>query len=273
MALFSAEALVLDVRDFQEQDRLVTVLTREYGKRRGVAAGARKKFSRFAGQLQPLAKVHLKWWEKEGRDLVRVSDVALVRGADFLQRDLEGILLAAYLAEHVTELAQESEPSELYYRLLDSTIEALAAGVDRDLASRYFEAWMLRLAGVFPPPRECPACGRPFPGGAVLPRGDDALLCLECARESGVAVGALPVGSEVLQFLLRLGREALPALAEAPPAPGVLRRSEELATQLRRRFLDRELKSYTVMRRTLAEAGKQTGAETGAAEPGAETDG
>lgn len=253
MALYSAEALVLDVRDFQEQDRIVTVLTREYGKRRGVAAGARKKFSRFAGQLQPLAKVHLKWWEKEGRDLVRVSDVSLERGADFLQQDLEGILLSAYLAEHVTELAQESEPSELYFRLLDSTIEALEAGVSRDLATRYFEAWMLRLAGVFPAPRECPACGRPFPGGAVLPRGDDALLCLECARESGVAGGGLLVGPEVLGFLLRIGREALPKLAESPVPKAVLRRVEELATTLRRRFLDRELKSYTVMRRTLAE--------------------
>jgi|CXWL01.1.fsa_nt_gi DNA repair protein RecO (recombination protein O) len=254
MALFSAEALVLDVRDFQEQDRIVTVLTREYGKRRGVAAGARKKFSRFAGQLQPLARVHLTWWEKEGRDLVRLSDVAQVRSADFLQQDLEGILLSAYLAEHVTELAQESEPSELYFRLLDSTIEALAVGVDRDLATRYFEAWMLRLAGVFPAPRECPSCGRPFPGGAVLPKGDDALLCLDCAREVG-ASGGLEVAEPVLELLRRIGREALGNLAEAPPPRAVLRRVEELSTQLRRRFLDRELKSYTVMRRTLGETG------------------
>ena len=54
---FSGEALILDVFDLQEKDRIVTLLTRERGKKKGVAPGARRKYSRFAGQLQPLAKV------------------------------------------------------------------------------------------------------------------------------------------------------------------------------------------------------------------------
>ena len=41
--------------------------------------------------------------------------------------------------------------------------------------------WVLRLAGVFPPPRECPLCGGGLADGALLPRGGDALLCRRCA--------------------------------------------------------------------------------------------
>ena len=48
-----------------ETDRIVTFLTREFGKKSGVAKGARVKHSRFGGQLQPLAKVQVTWYERE----------------------------------------------------------------------------------------------------------------------------------------------------------------------------------------------------------------
>lgn len=261
MRAFGGEALILDVFDLHETDRIVTLLTRERGKTKGVARGARRKYSRFAGQLQPLARVRVRWFEKEGRELVRIGDVELVRPAHRLQQDLEGILLGSYLAEHLTELVQEDDPSELYFRLLDSTVEALLDGVDRDLAARYFEAWALRLAGIFPAPRECPLCGRPFPErGGVLPPRDEAVVCADCARtgaatEAGTGAGAgvagaalgLPVDLDVLGLLVRLGREPLPELARRPPAPAVLRRTERLSAEVRRRFLGRELKSYDVI--------------------------
>src|SRR5579863_6260408 len=135
LRLHTSEALLLDVRDLQERDRIVVFLTRERGKKSGVAKGARIRHSRFAGQLQPLAKAQVTWFEKEGRDLVRISAVDLVRPAHRLMEDLEGILLGSYLADHMLEFAQEDEASELLFRLLDSTLEALLAGVDRDVAA------------------------------------------------------------------------------------------------------------------------------------------
>lgn len=267
MRSFSGEALILDVFDLHEKDRIVTLLTRERGKKKGVAQGARRKYSRFAGQLQPLARVHVRWFEKEGRDLVRIGEVELLRPAHKLHEDLEGILLGGYLAEHLVEFVQEDEAAELPFRLLDSTVDALLAGVDRDVAARYFEAWVLRLAGIFPAPRECPVCERPFTDpsmgrGAVLPPGDDALFCAECAA-GGVGAGVgnamaagLPVGPEVIEFLLRTGREPLPELAARPPSEAVLRRAEEVTTEVRRRFLGRELRSHGVMKKVIGGAGR-----------------
>jgi DNA repair protein RecO (recombination protein O) len=264
VSILSAEALVLDVFDLHDDDRIVTFLTREQGKKRGVAKGARRKHSRFAGQLQPLAKVQVTWFEKEGRDLVRISSVELLRPARALQEDLESILLGSYMVDHLLEFAQEGEASETLYRLLDSTIEALLGGVDRDLAARYFEAWVLRLQGIFPPPRECPLCGRPFAAagggraaGAALPAAGDALVCLDCAGAAAGVLGdgpgprgALPVTAEALELLLRFGRQALPQVARAAPAPAALREVEEVCARVRRHFLQRELRSYDVIRQT-----------------------
>jgi DNA repair protein RecO (recombination protein O) len=248
MGLQSAEALILDVQDLQDRDRIVTFLTREHGKKKGVAKGARVKHSRFGGQLQPLAKAEITWFEKEGKDLARISSVELIRTAHPLQKDLEGILLCSYLADHLLEFAQEGEASDLFYRLLDSTLEALLAGVDRNLAARYFEAWVLRLAGVFPPPRDCPACGRPFPEeGAILPGNGEALLCFDCGGRNGLFV--VP---ETLEFLLRIGRESLLRMAESPPDAATLQQVEDLCARVRRYFLQHELRSYDVIQKTLA---------------------
>lgn len=252
MQLLTAEALLLDVMDLQERDRIVTLLTAAHGKVRGVARGARRKYSRFAGQLQPLAKVRVTWFEKEGRELARISDVALLRPARPLQASLEGILLGSYLADHCLQFAQENEESDHLYRLLDSTVQALLDGADRELAARYFETWVLRLAGIFPPPRECPSCGRELAAGeaARLAPSEDALICADCAAE---APGGAAVTPGALDFLRRSARESLPRMGERPPPPAVLAEVEALCGRIRRAFLGHELKSYGVIRRTLGE--------------------
>ncbi len=254
MRRLSAEALLLDVFDLQERDRIISFLTADFGKKRGVARGARAKYSRFAGQLQPLAKISVNWFEKEGRDLVRIGDVELVRPASALQSDLEGILLGSYLAEHMMEFAQENEESRTSFRLLDSTLEALLAGCDRRLAARYFEVWVLRLNGIFPAPWECPLCGQAIADEAALLEAEAAVICHRCARGAQTEHSSRRrrIGPGELDFLRRSARENLESMAQRAPAARDLERVEALCALIRRQFLQSELKSYRVMKRTLA---------------------
>jgi DNA repair protein RecO (recombination protein O) len=252
MALWTAEALLLDAVDLHEQDRILTFLTREKGLKRGVARGARRKYSRFAGQLQPLAKVRVTWFEKPGRDLVRLSAVETIRSAGGLQVDLEGILFSGYLAEHITVFAQEEEESEHLFRLLDSTAEALLAGADREATLRYFEIWILRLSGIFPPLDECSSCGRDLgTGPAWLDAAAQAVVCPSCGGGAG---GGLFVPGPALEWIRRTRRSSVAELAARAVPAAVLGAVEEAAARMRRSFLQRELRSYAVMKRTLAEA-------------------
>ncbi len=252
MTLHSAEAILLDQFDLHDQDRIVTLLTRERGKVRGVARAARRKYSRFSGQLQPLAKVRVVWFERSGQDLVRLSSAELIRTADGLMRELEGILLAGYLAEHMLEFAQENEESDRYFRLLDSTTEALLAGVDSDLATRYYEAWVLRLGGIFPAPFDCPECGRPVGEGASMPARAEGVICADCASET---VGGLRVSPGAIDFLRRITTSSLPEMGERTVGARVLAEVAEITARVRRSFLQRELRSHRVMLETLARVG------------------
>jgi hypothetical protein len=88
----------------------------------------------------------------------------------------------------------------------------------------------------------------------VLPPSGEGLVCDDCAGGAALPAGALAVGPEVLAVLGRFAHEGLAALAASPPPAAVLRRLEELTGRVRRSFLQRELKSYVVMRRALAGA-------------------
>ena len=249
MQLFTSEAILLDVIDLAEYDRIVTFLTPEEGRLKGVAKGARRKYSRFAGQLQPLAKVEARWLFKEGRELVRLSGLDLLRSVEPLHRDLETLSTDGYIADHVLEFAQENEESRRLYRLLDSTVEAMLQGVHLPLLTRYFEVWILRLAGIFPVPVDCPSCGESIlEKGAALPRGEGSLVCSDCHHGAEDEV----VSPEVLAVLLRTRFESLAAMAADEPDPTALAGVEAICRTVRRHFLQRELRSYRVLQQTLA---------------------
>ena len=73
MPLYTADALVLRTYKLGEADRIVVFLTRDRGKKRGVAKGARRPRSRFTGALEPLTEVSVAYFEKERRELVGLN--------------------------------------------------------------------------------------------------------------------------------------------------------------------------------------------------------
>ena len=196
-----------------------------------------------------LAKVEATWRSKEGRELVQLSSLDLMRSAEPLSRDLETVLIGGYLADHMLEFAQENDESQRLYRLLDSSVQALLDGLDVALVSRYFEVWVLRLSGIFPVPVECPLCeGSLLDNGAALPHGDVALVCRQCHPGSDDEI----LSPEVIEMLIRSRFESLEQMASNAPGTSAVAGVEAVCRMIRRAFLQRELKSYRVMQQALA---------------------
>ncbi len=124
MPLYTADALILRTYKLGEADRIVVFLTSDRGKRRGVAKGARRTRSKFAGGLEPFTRVRLEYFEREHRDLVRLSYVEPVTSL-LVNCDGDALSHASYFAELVDEWALEGDPSERLYRLGVSVVEAL----------------------------------------------------------------------------------------------------------------------------------------------------
>ena len=158
MPLYTADALVLRTYKLGEADRIVVFLTRDRGKKRGVAKGARRQRSRFTGALEPMTEVKVAYFESERRELVGLNYAETQRsalgvvgapnGGSYADDDALGYV--SYFAELLDEWAQEADADERLYRLGASMLDALAAGAPVVPLARYFEYWLLRLQGVYP---------------------------------------------------------------------------------------------------------------------------
>ena len=187
MPLYTADALILRTYKLGEADRIVVFLTRDRGKKRGVAKYARRPRSRFTASLEPLTEVRMAYFEHERRELVGINYAEPVRSPLMLGA-VDALAYIGYFAELLDEWAQESDADERLYRLGASMLEALGAGVPVEPLARYFEYWLLRLQGVYPESRGTLSAG--------------ALTFLAASR--GVApgrVGELPAGRDVLKEL------------------------------------------------------------------------
>jgi DNA repair protein RecO (recombination protein O) len=150
MPLYSTDALILRTYKLGESDRIVVFLTRDRGKKRGVAKGARRPKSKFVGALEPLTDARVAYFEKERRELVSLNYSEPSRSA-LSHGTIEALGCASYFAELIDEWAAEADADERLYRLGASMVDALAAGVPPEPLTRYFEYWLLRLQGVYPP--------------------------------------------------------------------------------------------------------------------------
>ena len=225
MPLHTADALILRTYKLGEADRIVVFLTRDRGKKRGVAKGARRSRSRFAAALEPLTEARVAYFEREGRELVGLNYAEPRRSPLALAMDtatranrpepggepLDALGYLGYFAELIDEWAQDADADDRLYRLGVSMLDALSAGASADPLARYFEYWLLRLQGVYPE-----------------------------ARESL---------SEDARAFLRASTRATPhEIGRYPQAPGVLRELEHVHRTLITMHLEKTLKSDRVLR-------------------------
>jgi DNA repair protein RecO (recombination protein O) len=176
MPLYTAEALVLRTYKLGEADRIVVFLTRDRGKKRGVAPNARKSRKRFGAALEPLTEVRISYFEKERRELVGLNYAEPVR-SPLSAVSPEALGYSHYFAELIDEWAVEADVDEKLYRLGTSALEALLSGAPVEALARYFECWLLRLQGVYPPDLALSSDAATFLDGVrrVAPRDVESL--------------------------------------------------------------------------------------------------
>jgi DNA repair protein RecO (recombination protein O) len=249
MPLYSAEALVLRTYKLGEADRIVVFLTRDRGKKRGVARGAARSRRRFGGALEPMTRVNVAYFEKEQRELVSLNYAELLR-SPLSAIDPDALGYVGYFAELIDESAPEADPSERLFRLGASVVEAMAQGVAAERLARYFEYWLLRLHGVYPSAEACQRCGAVLDAeGAWLARPAFVLLCGRCGGTDGPPDLSRPA----LGFLRRAARLAPERLGGIEFGAVPNRELERVHRALIAAHLERELRSVRVLREWMPE--------------------
>jgi DNA repair protein RecO (recombination protein O) len=187
MALLTTEALVLRAYNLGETSKVVVLLTRERGKVRAVARGARGGRPRYQSALEPLSEVRVTLYGRQGAELLRLGQAELLHSAFRVgERGLDAVLFLSSCAELLDAFSPDGEAEERVYRLARAVLRAVEDGAEPRLVCRYLEAWLLRLNGLYPPLDRCASCGAGLDKGRLeYHRTAHGFVCGTCGPATG----------------------------------------------------------------------------------------
>ena len=246
MPLHESEAIVLQRYPLGESDRLVSFFSRTMGRMRGVAAGARKPKSRFGATLERLSYIRIWFFERETRELVRISQCEMIESFLDVFSDYPSSVALALFSEITETVLPDREPSDPNFRLLLLAAQAVKRTGKPDLPLAYFAFWTVRLGGWLPSLSRCGRCGNALDTtvAAYVAPNASAIVCGNCrkARMRKVAPAVLVAARRILE-------ERLDRLTQEPEAisPRVAKDVADLMLDVIEHQIDRKLKSRELL--------------------------
>ncbi|BAY21788.1 DNA repair protein RecO [Calothrix sp. NIES-2100] len=161
---YQVTGINLKAQALGESDKIVTILTKEFGLIRAVAPGARKHNSSLGGRSGMFVVNEL--LISKGRSLDKITQAQTVKTYPGLTKDLGKLAASQYLAEIVLCQALSEQPQEELYELLNEHLNRLEArsnteaGIVAHLAHGVFH--LLALAGLTPQVQVCCLTQRPL---------------------------------------------------------------------------------------------------------------
>jgi DNA repair protein RecO (recombination protein O) len=257
--VYKTEGLVLRHLDYGEADRILTLVTPEFGKLRAIAKGSRKVTSKMASAVDLVTRGQFVL--ATGRELDVVTQGVVQERFDHVRESLWHATAGYTVAEALDRALEDREPHEAIYTLALETLRRLDADADAWLAQpdpqnpagptargwaamRFFELTLLDLLGYRPSFQQCAACETDLQ--PVEDNGFNAELggaiCPSCSRYSQRHLPLLTL--KVLRLIQRTAWDALPVMRLDARArddvEGVLQSSIALN-------LDRSLKSWGLL--------------------------
>ena len=170
------KGLVLREIEYKDYDKILTVLTADFGKMTMKARGVRRKSSPLKAACQLLTYSEFTLFEY--RDMATINEAQPIALFSGVRTDLELLSLGSYFAQAAEVLSQEDAPNP---ELLSLTLNALYAigelGKPTALVKAAFELRAACIAGFTPDLSGCRCCGNPRADFLDLSAG-----CLECAN-------------------------------------------------------------------------------------------
>jgi DNA repair protein RecO (recombination protein O) len=249
MPLHESEAIVLQSYPLGEADRLVSFLSRTMGRMRGVAAGARRPKSRFGSTLERLSHVRIWFFERETRELVRISQCEIIESFVDAFRDYDSSVGLSLFSEITQAVLPDREASDANFRLLLLCAQTVKRAGKVEPALAYFTLWTVKLGGWLPRLDACSRCGRSVVLGTAdaaqsvyfLPSAS-AIACANCRKP-----GMRAISPSALAAMRRMLSERLDRLAEETVPQPAAREVTEIMLDVIEHQIDRKLTSRELM--------------------------
>ena len=240
---YHCEGLTLKKSPMGEGGLLVTLFTKDQGKLRAVARGARRSASKMVGHLEPLTQVRLS--VTHGRNLDYITQAQIIGNFADVKNDLDAMTKGLYLAELLDGFGSEAHSNQPLYHMAVEVLQSVGRNPKSDWPLRFFELQLLRVSGLMPELYQCVECNQPLvPGGHRFSPSLGGTLCRQCQPE-GAHVRTLSL--RALKVLRLLHRGPLPDIISLKVPPGLGEELKSVLASTVSYWLDKEIRSNSFL--------------------------
>ncbi|MDD5382518.1 MAG: DNA repair protein RecO [Candidatus Margulisbacteria bacterium] len=147
MAPYKTKAISLKTAPFAEADKLVTLFTREYGKIKAIAKGARRVPSRFGGRVETFT--YGDYFIAKGRSLDIISQCQVIETFQRVREGPQTLPSGLYMIKLVSLGTVEGQRNPELFDLLLRSFLRLKAGDNGRKVAKDFEREFVMLEGIY----------------------------------------------------------------------------------------------------------------------------
>lgn len=189
---FTTKGLVIREQTIGESDRLVTLLTADYGLVKAFVRRAKQVKSKLSSATALFAYSDFSLYRT--KDAFVADDASPIEVFFDLRKDIEALALAQYFAQLAFELAAEEQPCAELLRLTLNALHLLCRGEkDKRIVKSAFELRALCLGGYMPSILACDNCGTYETPLMYFDALEGKIYCENCPK-----AGAYPVPKTVI---------------------------------------------------------------------------
>lgn len=183
----STKGLVIKEQTIGESDRLVTLLTADYGLIKAFVRRAKQTKSRLSSATTLFAYSDFLLYRT--KDAFVVSDAVPIEVFFDLRRDIERLSLAQYFAQLAFEMSAEEQPQQELLRLLLNSLHLLCKSDKKaEQIKSVFELRAICLGGYMPSVLACDSCGTYETENMFFDTLEGKIYCENCGKSGAIFV-------------------------------------------------------------------------------------
>lgn len=185
------EGIILHQREYKDNDIILTVLSKEYGKISFVARGIKKASSKNASSCTPFTKSIFYFNYRETSDLQSLKTAERIQMYRHIYDDLRKQVIASIICEMCMKI--DCEQHAYLYELLQLCLSYLDVGNNDYGVFAFFTAKMNEVAGVNPDVDGCVHCGNDhnIAGISIYDGGFICANCFDVSKHQHISIDRL----------------------------------------------------------------------------------
>ncbi|MGL4873134.1 MAG: DNA repair protein RecO [Clostridium sp.] len=187
MSLVKTSGVIIKSTDYKENDKIVWIYTKDFGKITAIAKGAKKSKSKLFSVTGSLC--YSDYMLFKGKGMYNLQEGKIINSFKGLMNNLDKLTYASYISELIDICINDSEKNDILYLEFVKTLYLLDTdAIDYELLIRSFELKLLKETGYWINLDNCAVCRKKIRTSKYIHMQVFNGVCEECGKNNTIYI-------------------------------------------------------------------------------------